>query len=183
LVARNQDVMLLEIRNTLQLDSRERGMGSGFTGRVDAWGEAVKVFQTYPAFGVGFRMQDRYIEFSGLHSAHNGYLGLLVELGVSGLSLFLVWLGIRTVGLLKHARREDEFAILGLSLWGGYAFQAFFDNHLISAGNATSLIMLVLLLKPSQLAYSRRRSFEGVRLVRGGPAGRPSPIGAACGPR
>jgi O-antigen ligase len=68
----------------LFLEDKYRGVGSGFTGRTDAWQEAYQFFEDNPFFGVGFRVHGQYM--SGvIKSAHNGYLSMLADAGLAGL--------------------------------------------------------------------------------------------------
>lgn len=76
------DVVAYWISSLFFLNDKYRGLGTGFTGRVEAWQEALDMFFNNPAFGVGFRMHERYM--NTLSSAHNGYLSLLAEVGRIG---------------------------------------------------------------------------------------------------
>ena len=67
--------------DVLMLHDRDRGIDSGFTGRMDFWKEALAKFQRSPLIGYGFRGT---IESNGLGSIHSGYLKLLVETGIIG---------------------------------------------------------------------------------------------------
>ena len=68
--------------DVLKLHDRDRGIDSGFTGRVDVWKEALVTFQRSPLIGLGFRGS---IEGHGqVGSIHSGYLKLLVETGIIG---------------------------------------------------------------------------------------------------
>jgi O-antigen ligase len=132
------------VSSLFYLNDRYRGLGTGFTGRVDAWQEALDLFLRNPAFGVGFRMHERYM--TTLSSAHNGYLSLLAEVGVVGTIPVLglaLWGGWR---LLRTALAGDEMAILGFSFFAGYAVLVVFERLFLNMGNPTSILAWVFLM-------------------------------------
>jgi O-antigen ligase len=126
------------------LNDRYRGLGTGFTGRVDAWQEALDLFQQNPAFGVGFRMHERYM--TTLSSAHNGYLSLLAEVGVVGtIPVF----GLATLGgwrLFRRAVAGDSMAIFGFAFFSGYALLVVFERLFLNMGNPTSILVWIFLM-------------------------------------
>jgi O-antigen ligase len=131
----------------LFIEDRYRGVGSGFTGRTDAWQEAYQLFADNPIFGVGFRVHGDYM--SGvIKSAHNGYLSMLADAGVVGLTTALALIAVCSWRLLKMARQGDRTAIIGFSFILGYLFVAIFERLLINFGSATSTLMWVFLLMP-----------------------------------
>ena len=131
----------------LFLDDKYRGVGSGFTGRTDAWQEAYQFFVDNPWFGVGFRVHGQYM--SGvIKSAHNGYLSMLADSGLVGLITALALIGACAKRLMGMARAGDHLAIIGLSFVVGYLFIAFFERLLINFGSATSTLMWIFLLMP-----------------------------------
>jgi O-antigen ligase len=163
------------VSSGLHLADKERGIGSGFTGRADAWGEAIAVFQKYPLIGIGPRLQDLYINFSGLKNAHNGYLVALIELGLFGFQMLMIWLAILVWQQFKAALRGNRMAEVGFCLWLGYAFIGIFDSRLINAGNPTSLLVWFFLLIPPAVALPKRvLRPSGLRYER-------SPIGSGIG--
>jgi len=130
----------------LFLDDPNRGLGTGFTGRTQAWQEAYEIFKANPFFGIGFRTHDRYM--SSLPSAHNGYFSMLADTGAIGLLLALTLIGICFQRLLRMVRTGDRTAIVGFSLVSGYLFVAVFERYLINFGSSTSVLMWVFLLMP-----------------------------------
>ncbi len=87
----------------LMLHDSARGIGNGFSGRVEAWKQAFASFWDNPIFGVGFRATTHHThgEYGSIHS---GYLKILVETGFVG--AFLV------IGAtLTEAVRRFRFAI------------------------------------------------------------------------
>ena len=76
------------VSTVMFLDDHYRAIGTGFTGRMVAWQEALTLFRDNPVFGVGFRMHEQFM--TTLPSAHNGYLSMLAETGVFRVTLRFV---------------------------------------------------------------------------------------------
>jgi O-antigen ligase len=135
------------------LNDRYRGLGTGFTGRVGAWEEALDLFRENPVFGVGFRMHERYM--TAASSAHNGYLSLLAETGAVGALLFLVFTGYLLWRLFRRAAAGEPIAVVGFSFVTGYLFIAAFERLFLNMGNPTSVLAWMFLMLPPA-----RRSFR-----------------------
>jgi len=132
----------------LFLNDRYRGMGTGFTGRTDAWQEAYQLFLDNPIFGIGFRMHEQYM--TTLSSAHNGYLSMLAETGISGVICAGALTVTCIVRLFRLFRSGDANAIAGISLVFGYLFLAVFERYFINVGNPTSVLVWLFLFMPAR---------------------------------
>ncbi|HEY8596430.1 MAG TPA: O-antigen ligase family protein [Devosiaceae bacterium] len=98
-----------ELSNSLvaltHLDDADRGIGSGFTGRADLWAQGLQTATLSPWLGFGFRTRADEFSLDALaRSAHNGYLNLVLDIGVVGLALFLTTL--LTATYLRWRRRR-----------------------------------------------------------------------------
>jgi O-antigen ligase len=136
------------VSSLLFLDDKYRGLGTGFTGRLDAWEEAIGLFRDNPVLGVGFRMHEHYM--TTLSSAHNGYLSLLAESGLLGTFTWLIVVSLAIGRLLRRALRGDSLAALGFSFSLGYLFLAAFERFFLNMGNPTSILTWLFLLMPSE---------------------------------
>jgi len=142
-----QDSIQASISSLLFLDDKYRGLGTGFTGRLEAWEEAIALFRDNPVLGVGFRMHEHYM--TTLSSAHNGYLSLLAESGVLGTATWLIVVGLTMSLLFRRALRGDLLSALGFSFSVGYLFLATFERFFLNMGNPTSILTWLFLLMPS----------------------------------
>ena len=130
------------------LSAADRGLGSGATGRVEAWKWTWELFLRNPIIGVGFRAHEFLLRVDS--SSHNGYLATLAELGLIGF-LAIACLIARGLHLLWVRAQEPEGGfvpslLLGLSV--GYLFLAVFERYLINVGNPTSLLFLLAVMQP-----------------------------------
>ena len=130
------------------LSAADRGLGSGATGRVEAWKWTWELFLRNPIIGVGFRAHEFLLRVDS--SSHNGYLATLAELGLIGF-LAIACLIARGLRLLWVRAQEPEGGfvpslLLGLSV--GYLFLAVFERYLINVGNPTSLLFLLAVMQP-----------------------------------
>ncbi len=131
------------VANYLALKDPYRGIKSHFTGRMYAWKAAWKLFLSSPWFGVGFRTHELLLKIAS--SAHNGYIGLLAEIGLPGF-LFGVYLTISGVVYQMNLIRYNLYVNVAktfLALSVAYLFIAFFERYLINVGNPTSVLFLL----------------------------------------
>jgi hypothetical protein len=145
-----------QIASVLALDDPLRGTSSGFTGRDTLWRLWLDAMTEHP-FGVGFKRS--LIDEAG----HNGYFKTLLEFGVVGGGLMIVFLGCnlvmagidaaRSSGMTRQQRR---FACARFGGLVALSFGAFFQPQLLSLGEASSMSMLFLLFKPKVNSTSDR---------------------------
>lgn len=110
------------------------GRSSDITGRTELWSWVVKMILSRPWLGFGFSgfwkggssestFLEKAIGWSPMYS-HNGYLEILLSLGLAGLVLFL-WF---VLGGLRRAVRQAETAESPVDLWP-LAFLVYFLFH------------------------------------------------------
>lgn len=146
-----------EASDALLFDDPYRGLSSGFTGRDVLWRYALQLFYDNPIWGVGFRLHERYFDMSNPDialpgSAHNGYLAALAELGLTGAIPLFVWIACR-VRIIVMAPRRGGIGDVVLPFVVGYLFIGLFERFLINLGNPTSVIFLLLLVRPAARAH------------------------------
>ena len=115
-----------QIATFLALDDLSRDLSSGFTGRDEYWYAALATIMDHP-LGIGFKRA------SAFEAGHNGYLKTLVEFGIVGGGLIILFVGcviaaaraeaVRSTGKDRQ-RRRFACARLG-GLVSALAFRAF----------------------------------------------------------
>jgi len=133
----------------LSLNTRDRGISSGASGRIFAWLDTLRLFEENPIVGVGFRAHEQLLTVGS--SSHNGYLAMLAEIGLFGFAavMYLVFSGVY---LLWKQTKSIEYKYTHSILLGilmGYMFLAVFERFLINVGNPTSLLFLIGILAPT----------------------------------
>ncbi len=133
------------VSDLLALADPRRGLGSGLTGRLEAWRETWDLAMSHPITGVGLRAHESLIRSSS--SAHNGYLSTLAEIGIIGFSATMALIAAGVLSLLTrpsdHRWAHVQTVLLGMVT--GYLVLAMFERYLINLGNPTSLIFLLSL--------------------------------------
>lgn len=132
------------VESFLQLRVEGRGLGSGATGRAEAWKQAWQIFLDNPITGIGFRSLEKVMG----GSAHNGYLSSLAEIGLFGFSALLYLILSGTYYLWKKTKDKDwvfSHSIL-LGLCFSILFASGFEAYLFNVGNPTSLLFIVSVL-------------------------------------
>jgi O-antigen ligase len=137
------------IDNFLALHDKHRGTDAGGSGRVTIWKETWDLFLNNPLFGVGYRVHESLLKIGS--NSHNGYLALLVEIGVVGFlaAIYLIVSGI--IRLRNILRQSAELVYTHSILLGvlfSYLFLAIFERFLINSGNPTSILFLIAILWP-----------------------------------
>jgi exopolysaccharide production protein ExoQ len=98
--------------------SSSLGRDETLTGRTEVWSDLVKAFNHQPLLGVGFGSfwTDARRRFYLVPHAHNGYLDILLELGLMGFVLTIVWL-LSCARKLQNALMQNyEWASMAISL-------------------------------------------------------------------
>lgn len=147
-------VLIIVYRNSIAaaveaffaVNSKYRGLGTGATGRLQAWIETWHLFLSHPVIGVGFRAHAVLVKSQS--SAHNGYLAMLAEVGIVGFSavMYLAVSGVWRLKTLIGDREAFQMASIMLGVCLGYGFIAMFEPFLINVGNPTSLIFTLAIL-------------------------------------
>jgi O-antigen ligase len=154
-----QEKMETSIANLLFLNDKYRGVGTGFTGRIEAWQEAYQLFADHPVLGIGFRMHEHYM--GSLSSAHNGYLSMLAETGALGIACAGALTIVCVIRLLRMSINGDVIAVTGISLVAGYLFLAVFERFFINVGNPTSILVWLCLFMPARARPRRPEVASG----------------------
>lgn len=125
-------------------ERRVRGL-LGSSGRTEAWGGALEQAFERPLLGHAFGTEDRvfvdrYVFFnSGV--PENSYIGLLLQLGVIGLALFL--LVAFTLLVRAFRARERAVAVAAAAAFSAGLVLAFFQSYVYAAGNnATAAVWI-----------------------------------------
>ena len=133
--------------NILKLEDPYRGIGTGFTGRTYAWSYALQLWWDRPIFGYGVRMSDdlykeSFLEVMSISSPHNGYLSMLVDMGLVGSSIYLAGLAWATARAFRGTRQNARVygALLWFLLW--YSIATVFERFAINVGNSSSILLL-----------------------------------------
>lgn len=150
------DPITAYVTDFFQLDSRNRGLDSGASGRMVVWRMTWNLFLENPMFGVGFRAHEHIIQVG---SAHNGYLAMLAEVGIIGFAGVAYLIGKGMTVLWRDAGTPEGARVYGvmLGLSAGYMLLALFERYLLNVGNPTSLLFLLAILRPATKPLVNRR--------------------------
>jgi hypothetical protein len=118
------------LEDVMRLHDKTRGLGTGFTGRLESWLHGLEAFWKKPLTGYGFR--------AGI-GAHGGYITLLVETGIFGTLLAVaavVTEAIRRMNCAKQLRNVAKVT------WPGVNREESFRLNVVAC--ATMFTMLTL---------------------------------------
>lgn len=128
------------LQTLLLTDDPLRGVGSGFTGRLDMYSDFYPQISQRPLLGYGFRNRDAYF------ATHNGILDYILENGVLLFALFFVFIITRLLQCVERFRYErDRRDLLRTGCWVAWLFAGFFQPQLINFGDAFGLMTIFLL--------------------------------------
>ena len=134
------------IARTMEIDSIDRGMNSGFTGREESAERFLPQLLEHWAFGFGYRQRDNYI------GVHNGYLNFLLETGIFSSAIvfsYMVMMLLRLVigGLSTQYAASDEEGRLGASLLA-FAVAIYFQPQMINFGDPMGISIMLIVSYP-----------------------------------
>jgi hypothetical protein len=142
-IAMSSPLIVDFILDTLALDDPHRGLGSGFTGRIDKWMYYIKLFCEHPLFGIGFRCSDSD-RFNLVGTTDNGYISYLLETGIVG-ALGLTMLVFQCL-FNSWKNRNDLLSVVFLASSIGYLAHSLFERFILNVGNPGSLIFMLWLV-------------------------------------
>ena len=123
----------------LLLNSADRGVDLGFTGRTEVWQETINLWTKAPLLGVGFRQHEQFL--AGGAPAHNGYLAMLADTGLVGFIVYVVLLMRSLVASWSIQDQRTRRFVIAMIV--GYIVVGFFDRRTINAGNPYGLLILM----------------------------------------
>ena len=114
-----------------------------FAWRELVWNAAYKEFRDDPIFGIGtgqkiYVERGDYRDYVEIRNIHNSYLSILIQLGILGLGIFLIFLYIQIKKLIREIlkNKKDFYAvsILGIVVFLLVAlnFQPYLETNLLS---------------------------------------------------
>lgn len=132
------------IDDVLQLNNEKRGLGSGFTGRLDVWAGMVDHWKQSPIVGKGYGVVRGEARDLG-NTADGGYLLLSSELGTLGLGLFvfLIWrtASVSWSNVLATGHNDSIAAMVFLVT---FCFINLFESRFVGTGSIGLGIFLYL---------------------------------------
>jgi hypothetical protein len=150
------------LRTKLELDSRVRGLNSGFTGRTTNWAAVVDVLpKTFWLSGNGYRSSEQDFTFS----VDNGYLAGSYELGVFAtvivVAKYLLFLGLLIAAYVTRRSASSACLLALASTLVIFLANAFVHRVLFGSGDPASLLALFMFVSNRQDIfgnYPRSRS-------------------------
>lgn len=124
----------------LSLNDPQRGLDSGFTGRLGPWIYGLNLALERPFFGYGFRASEFLFKPIGIDSVHHGYLSMLLDTGVIGLLAWLIFLF--HVIALGFRRLHRPMAMCAMAFLVGYAVLGLVERYALNAGQPVTMLFL-----------------------------------------
>lgn len=133
----------------LLLNDPLRGVGSGVSGRDDNWSMFMPQLMDRPFFGYGYRNKLAYFY------PHNGFLDLILQLGIVGSALFFYIVLDRLIELFREALSHPNVKDRGkiLSIFIGTIVASQFQPQFISFGDAFGITTLFCIFATKGFEY------------------------------
>jgi O-antigen ligase len=130
------------ISSALSLEDKYRGTDSGLAGRYEVWGVARELFAESPIFGSGYRLEAQLLSERSvsLGSVHNGYLAILVEVGIMGAIPFFAFVALRVYALFRMALRGGHLPLIGFCFVAGFLSTALVQPIMLNVANPLSAL-------------------------------------------
>ena len=150
--------LMQPVSSILMLNDKYRGAGSGLAGRADQLPVALDLIAASPVLGHGYHVQDVYLpeKLLDIGAFHNGYIGLVVEIGFLGAVPLFYLVGIGVLSLWRRARFSSTSA-LEFALVIGYLVYVTAQPYLINETNPASALFWTALCGALLWKEPRRR--------------------------
>lgn len=131
----------------MDLNSAQRGLDSGFSGRQELWQMVLSQFFTsnIPFFwGGGFR--NAWLS-SYISAVDNGYIVAIAETGIVSLILILgrlIYIAKKSAKRLKTQPNTMDATIVGVVVF--ILIESIIARYLLAIGNPASLLILILIV-------------------------------------
>lgn len=150
------DSIYAYFRQVFMLDDEYRGVGTGMSGRTERWEIAFDIIGENPIFGVGFKMAEPTLGFT----IDNGYLAVLLEMGMFGMVAFIIilslpiYFSIKTVFFGKNHNKESIFVAISIIVVLIYMY---FEQRYINFGNPLTIIFFFAIFYSYSSLFNRNK--------------------------
>lgn len=160
---RLQDILFEQI---FHMHDRDRGLGSGFTGRTAFWMQALEGFKKSPIIGYGFRSASLGGS-DDIGSVHSGWIKVFVEGGVVGGTLIALTIAVESIRRLRvvlRLRKVKLGQMPGIDLANSLHLNIvacatlcmisvlwIYEQIYINLGSAVSLVFFIVLTAPTYI--------------------------------
>lgn len=146
-------------------------LNQGLTGRADLWRFLIRSILNKPFVGVGFGNSSLFIAGQGLFSvssAHNLYLGLLLEMGLLAFLILMFWAFKKMLKGFYYIQYTHKYKI-ELSLLSGFLLAffigQFFEFSFFKISSINTFVLMVLALLYSLKKEVRNEGLKKIKVV------------------
>ena len=170
--------------------TRVSGKDATLTGRTELWAGVIRAIQDRPWLGYGYQAFWSGADAHAIEiwriirwnapNAHNGYLEVLLGLGVVGLAVTVVVVLQALTRAMRLLAWSDTFhaGAIALALTGAICIQTFTEAVLVQQSDIDWFTLLLVSLSASRLILAQSRPLSLERRV----LSRARPLGQATGP-
>jgi O-antigen ligase len=155
LIIRHDQSILSDV---FKLHDASRGLSSGVSGRDGHWKYFLPQFFERPLIGYGFRNRSVY---SG---AHNGFLDIILQMGLIGSTSFFMFWAFRLQSLFKEALMSPSGAMRGrfFSILLALSIGAQLQPQFINFGDPFGIIVMLCLFCRANLETKMERLHQNL---------------------
>jgi O-antigen ligase len=177
------------VDDVIGLHDQNRGLGSGFSGRLETWQNGLAAFWRSPAIGHGFRTRALF-ETGDAYLAHSGYVNLLADAGLVGAALVigaLVYDFLQRFRAINVTRRMyggdqvppalvDTFELncVICSFLAAESLLWLYEPLYLNLGASLSILFVLLVMAPQSVSGGAARSAWSMAALGAWPYQRPA---------
>lgn len=136
------------------------GRNVTLTGRTEIWNEVLRVAYRNPLIGVGFGsywgLGDEISSMFKVNQAHNGYLGVFLELGIFGLILLIAFLLFFCGKVQREFDHSFDWGVLGLCFLVSVVLYNISESSFFQTSFVWSSIVFMSVILSTPNIYSNR---------------------------
>jgi hypothetical protein len=177
------------VDDVIGLHDQNRGLGSGFSGRLETWRNGLGAFSRSPAIGHGFR--SRALGQTGdAYLAHSGYVNLLADAGLVGAVLVIGALAydflqrFRAINVTRRMHGGDhvppeladtfELNCVICSFMAAESLLWLYEPLYLNLGASLSILFILLVMAPQTVSGGAARAAWSMAALRAWPYQRPA---------
>jgi hypothetical protein len=161
------------VDDVIRLNDQNRGLGTGFSGRLETWQQGLAAFARSPAIGHGFRTR-AYGVAGDAYLSHSGYVNLLADAGLAGAAMVigaLVYDFLQRFRAINATRRMyggdkvpptlvDSFELncVICSFMAAESLLWLYEPLYLNLGASLSILFILLVMAPQAVSGSVARA-------------------------
>ncbi len=156
------DTLFPVLDDAFALTDTRRGLGSGFTGRVELWGPAISYGVDHPFSGQPYWYQG----FEAI--GHNGYISVIYQYGIVPAALIFTLMALRMIMLVVATIRQPDDKVLRavVAFLLAASIYSIFEFWMLNLFKPVAVVVWIMMLYPIPSTARRRPKVQDMTIAK-----------------